>query len=282
MFVESIKQACLFPDGCKFIKTMKRLLNILFLFLAINGYGQINEQPVKWTNQILSNKKLSRKEYKNSITKYDFGSLWTNTDNSSVFGFIGQKYQRIRVKIISATKDKNNPNTYTVSGKSMIRNSIYPFSGTIKIIKARIYKKMHWGVDNEYKNKAIKRQGIVIAEYHFSENKTLIFSGVFDGLLSIYWYIDKNGKLKYDDIEKESDSYSNNQFVGTWRTHKGDIVKISNWGDYRIPLSGDLDIGAGEFSPAEKYLQFGWQTYRDAYVDNNKQARQEEENQWWK
>ncbi|HEY0658921.1 MAG TPA: hypothetical protein VGD05_10625, partial [Pyrinomonadaceae bacterium] len=102
-----------------------------------------------------------------------------------------------------------------------------------------------------------------------------------DGLLVTRWYIDRSGKLKYDNIEKESDSYSNNQFVGIWKTYRGDIIKISNWGDYRIPLSGDLDIGAGEFSPAGKYLQFGWQTYQDAYTDNNKQARQEEEKQWW-
>ena len=264
------------------MKTIKQLTRLLFLFLAINAYAQTNDQTVKWANQILSNKDLSRKDYKNNITKYDFGSLWIDTDNSSVFGFIGSNYQRIRVKIISATKDKNKPDTYVVSGKSKIKNSIYPFRGTIKISTARIYKKMHWGVDDEYKNKGIKKQGFIIADYHFSENKSLIFSGIFEGILVTRWYIDKNGKLKYDDIEKESDSYSNNQFAGTWKNYSGDVVKISNWGDYRIPLSGDLDGGAGDFSPIDKYLQFGWQIYRDAYVKNNKQARQEEENQWWK
>ncbi len=264
------------------MKIMKRLTSILCLFLAINVYGQTNNRSVEWTNQILSNKNLSTKNYKNSLIKYDFCSLWTDTDNSSIFGFIGQNYRRIRVKIISAIKDKNNPHIYAVSGKSMIKNNICSFSGTIKITRARIYKKMHFGVDDEYKNKGIKKQGIVIAEYHFSDNKACIFSGIFDGLLLSRWYIDGNGKLKYDDIEKESDSYGNNQFVGTWKKYSGDVVKISNWGDYRIPLSGDLDGGAGEFSPAEKYLKFGWQTYRDAYVNNNEQARQEEENQWWK
>ena len=261
---------------------MKRLTAILFLFLAINASGQTKDRTLKWANQILSDKRLSKKDYKNSITKYDFGSLWTDTDSDSVFGFIGQNYQRIRVKIISATKDKSRPDTYDVSGKSMIRNNVCPFNGTIKIIKVRIYNKKHWGVDNEYKNKGIKKQGLVIAEYHFSENKAWIFSGTFDGVLATYWYIDRKGKLTYDDIEKESDSYGNNQFVGIWKKYRGDVVKISNWGDYRIPLSGDLDGGAGEFSPVDKYLRFGWQTYRDAYIDNDKQARQVEENQWWK
>jgi hypothetical protein len=264
------------------MKTIKRLTNILFLFLAITTHGQTNTQAINWENEILKDKNLSKKEYRNRITKYDFGALWTNTDNSSVYGFIGDNYQRIRIKIISATKDKNSPDTYTIFGKSMIKNNICQFTGTIKITKARIYKNKHWGVDNEYKNKGIKKQGILIAKYHFSENKPCLFSGIFDGLLLTSWYTDKTGKLKYDDIEKESDSYTNNQFVGTWKTYRGDIVKFSNWGDYRIPLSGDLDIGAGEFSPAEKYLQFGWQTYRDAYIESDKQARQEEERLWWK
>ena len=30
------------------------------------------------------------------------------------------------------------------------------------------------------------------------------------------------------------------------------------WGHYRIPNSGDLDIGVGEFSPNPKYLSNGW------------------------
>lgn len=264
------------------MKLIKQLIYTLALFLSVNIFAQTNDRIAKWEKQILSNKDLSKKEFKSGITKFDFGSLWTDTDNSLVFGFIGRNYQRIRVKIISATKNKNNPAIYAVSGKSMIKNNVCSFNGTIKIIKARNYKKMHWGVDDGYRNKGIKKQGLVIAEYRFSENKACIFSGVFEGRLLTYWYIDKNGKLRYDDIEKESDSYSNNQFVGIWKSDRGSIVKICNWGDYRIPLSGALDIGAAEFSPAEKYLEFGWQTYRDAYVKNDEQARREEERQWWK
>ncbi len=260
---------------------MKRLNGILFLFLTINIYGQTDSKSLEWTNQISGGENLSRKNRKNSVIKYDFAPLWTETDNSAVFGFIGPNLRRIRLKIISAVKEKKKPDTYAVSGKSMIRNNVCSFSGTIKITKARTYNKMHFGVDDEYKNKGIKKQGLIIAQYRFSENKACIFSGVFEGHLLTFWYIDKNGKLKYDDIEKESDSYGNNQFVGIWKSYRGEIVKISNWGDYRIPLSGELDIGAGEFSPNEKYLPFGWQTYRDAYFNNNEQARQEEERRWW-
>jgi len=263
------------------MKIAKQLTYILIFVFSINASAQKNDPIDKWEKQILRSKAISKKEFKKNIIKYDFGSLWTDTDNSAVYGFIGQNYQRIRVKIISAAKDKNNPDTYAVSGKSMIKSNICSFSGSIKIIKARTYKKMYWGVDDEFKNNGVQKQGIITADYNFSE-KCCIFSGIFEGRLVTKWYIDKNGELKYDDIEKESDSYGNNQFAGTWKSYKGEIVKIANWGDYRIPLSGDLDGGAGEFSPIDKYLQFGWQNYREAYVNNNEQARLDEEREWWK
>jgi hypothetical protein len=47
-------------------------------------------------------------------------------------------------------------------------------------------------------------------------------------------------------------------------------------------MSGDLDIGAGEFAPEKKYWRFGWQNYIDAYSRDNQKARREEEREWWK
>jgi hypothetical protein len=258
-------------------------LSVIFVFaFAANVLAQTNNKTADWEAQILSRETLSKKEFKSLVTKFDFSSLWTRTNNASVYGFIGNDYQRLRIKIISVRKDKNKPDTYTVFGKSIVRNNINRFSGTIKITKARIYKIMHWGVDDEYKNKGIRRQGVIIAGYNFLEDQSEPHSGIFNGRLATFWYIDKNGNLKYDDIEKESDSYSNNQFVGTWKGYKNNLILISNWGDYRIPLSGNLDVGAGEFSPDDKYLKFGWQTYRDAYFNNNEQAKREEERVWWK
>ena len=261
--------------------TMKRLTIILSLLLSISVYGQTNQQIAKWEKQILNSIDLYKQEYKDSLEKYDLSTLWTHSDNSIVYGYIGDNYQRIRIKIISATKDKNNSN-YNIIGKSMVKTNICQFSGTIKITNSRTFKNMHWGVDDEFKNKGIKKQGILIAEYHFTEDSTQTHSGTFDGIISTSWYIDKSGQLKYDDIEKNSDSYCNNQFVGTWKGYKMTTKRMCNWGDYRIPFSGDLDIGEGEFSPADKYLQNGWQRIRDAYTSNNEQARQLEEKQWWK
>ena len=260
---------------------MKLLTNIIGLLLVINACAQTNPQIKNWELQLLNNSTLSGFEYKDSIAKYDLGFLWLHSINSAD-GIIGENYERIQIKFISVFKDKNDVNTYHVIGKSKVKNYISQFVGTIKIAKVRIYNQMHWGVDDEYKNKGIKKQGIIIAEYHFEEDSTRRYSGIFDGLLSTFWYIDKNGKINYDNIEMTSDSYNNNQFVGTWKGYKNNISKVCNWGDYRIPFSGDLDIGAGEFSPADKYLKYGWQSYRDAYTNNIKQALIDEEKQWWK
>ncbi|HEY0428040.1 MAG TPA: hypothetical protein VGC76_09695 [Pyrinomonadaceae bacterium] len=261
---------------------MKKFTWILFLLLAANIYGQTNNQKAEWEKEIFSDERLSAAEYKNNILKYDFAPLWTSTVNTVVLGFIGDDYQRLRIKIISVIKDKNNPDTYFVTGKSMVKNSINRFSGTIKIAKARILKKDSWGVNDDYQGQGIKNVGIAFADYNFAEDKTQQGSGVFEGTMLTYWLIDKNDKLRYDDVEAEADGYSNNQFVGTWKSYKTGAVKIANWGDDRIPMSGGLDTGAGEFYPDEKYWKSGWQNYIDAYFKNNKKAVSEEQRQWWK
>jgi hypothetical protein len=264
-------------------KLMIRYSKILLILLVVvlGVFAQTHDQSVKWQTAILNNDGLFKREYKASIAKYDFGSLWTRPDNSNVYGFIGDNYQRIRIKIISATRSKRSSDTYIIMGKSMVKGNICTFHGTIKITHARTYKKMHWGVDDKYKKTGIRMQGVLIAEYHFLEDDTQPHSGIFDGVLSTYWYVDKNGKINYDDLEKDSDSYGNNQFVGIWRGHRSEPVKICNWGDYRIPLSGDLDIGAGEFSPADRYLKYGWQSVRDAYSNDDGNARRQEVQNWW-
>lgn len=144
---------------------------------------------------------------------------------------------------------------------------------------------MHWRVDDKYKSKGIKQEGIVVGEYHFAENRSQKFSGRFDGVFCSRWFIDRYGDLKYDDLEWDcSDSYCNNQFVGTWKSYDAEIPKTCNWGDSRIPQSGDLDIGTGEFYPNDKYVANGWQKLIDAWEkpDCDKKARQEEQRKWWK
>lgn len=93
--------------------------------------------------------------------------------------------------------------------------------------------------------------------------------------MEIRFYL-KDGKVVYDDIEKGiSDSYYNNSCVGTWRSYRSKSEKKCNWGEYRIPGCGDLDIGAGEFSPNPKYFKYGWELYNRAYIGQCREAKKE-------
>ena len=261
---------------------MRYILNIFLISLSFYISGQAINQEEEWLEKDFNIIRPCNQECIDSLLKYDYSSLWTRTSNDFTYGFIGANYQRLRIIIISAVKNKGNPAIYNIIGKSNVKNNICEFSGTIKISQINVFQKMHLGVDDVYKNKGIIYQGILIADYQFKEDSSQVNSGLFDGTLTSWWYVDKNGKVQYDDIESISDTYNNNQFVGTWTSFRNDLKKVCNWGDWRIPFSGDLDIGVGEFSPDDKYLQYGWQTYRDAYIYNNQQARQIEENQWWK
>jgi hypothetical protein len=132
------------------------------------------------------------------------------------------------------------------------------------------------------KTKALKDNYVISGSYSFSEDTTQAHSGIFKGDFQSNFYLDKNNKVHYDDIALGSDAYTNNQFVGEWIGYKSKLIKRCNWGDFRVPYSGDLDMGAGDFSPYDKYLKYGWQSVRDMYSKNVEKAKQIEEAKWWK
>ena len=162
----------------------------------------------------------------------------------------------------------------------MVKNVIRPFSGTMKITKTSSSRAGE--LEDDYKAEQVKEAGYVFGEYHFAEDAKQTSTGKFDGVFVTYWIVDKNGRFLYDEVMMGADGYLNNQFAGTWTSYRNKASKPASWGDSRIPVAGDLDIGAGEFSPDEKYLRNGWQGYRDAYVGQNKRALAEERRQWWR
>lgn len=260
---------------------MKQLAFLLLIFLAVNTYGQSKNQAQEFEKETLNNEMYSNAEYKNEIIKYDLSHFWQSGEYTNILGFIGENYQRLRIRIISVTRDKSKPDTYHVTGKSMVKNNVNRFSGTITVAKVRTLKEGSWGVDDDYTGQNIKNLGLVIARYNFAEDKTQPGSGVFEGVLVTDWLIDKDSKIQLDEVTAGADGYRNNQYVGTWKSYQTGAVKTANWGDDRIPMSGDLDLGAGEFYPDKKYWKFGWQSYIDAYTNSNKKALREEERKWW-
>lgn len=214
---------------------------------------------------------------------YDFSPLWLTTANEAVMGFIGPGYQRLRLKILTAQRDKADPTRYQVTGKSQVLGYVSAFSGVLVVRQVRELRVLATRIDETVS--PARHEGILLADYELREDASQPKSGVFRGVLETDWYLDKQGKLLYDDIRTTGDGFCNNQFVGTWTSYTTKKTLRCNWGDYRIPNSGDLDRGAGEFSPSPKYYANGWD-YFSALYGNNEAARAraevKEKQVWWK
>ena len=234
---------------------MNRLIFIL-LFLSNISFAQTNE---KFLTDFLLGDELETINVIDHFKQFDFSKLWTKTENHFIYGIIGTEHQRIRIKLTSVLKNSANQNEYFISGKSYVKGTICDFNGTINLIEIKKVKELHFGIDNNYENKGIKSQGILIANYSFNENKEQKHSGIFKGQLYSKWFMDSKNVIKYDDIQFGSDGYTNNAFIGIWESFNTGKEKNCNWADYRVPNANqDFDIGAGEFSVSEKYWNKGW------------------------
>lgn len=254
---------------------MKHILLIIML-TPVFAVAQSNSESFR--KEIVSSEYLLKNDIKEPFSRHDISKLLTQTTNSRIFGFIGTDFQRIRIKFISVIKDPGNPRQYFVYGKTMVKQNICDFQGTITITGVYNVKTPEYAGLN---------QGTAIGEYLFYEDPAQKHVGVFTGVFRTNWYIDEEGNLKYDDLAAVADGFSNNEFVGTWTSYSGAVTKPCNWGDNRIPMSAALDTGAGEFYPDTQYHKNGWQTYVDAYSGGNdlqriQQAQQTENEPWWK
>ncbi|MDA8692527.1 hypothetical protein N9L92_00580 [Saprospiraceae bacterium] len=262
---------------------MKLLVITLLTFQVMIVSGQIQDELTNsHIDRIMFGEELEEINRLDEFKSNDFSEIWTLTPNRNVLGIIGEKHKRLKIKLISVSKT-NEGQIYMVKGRSSVDGNIVDFDGSITIREIGILKELHFGVDNEYKDSGIKSQGLLIAEYQFSEKEDSAYSGIFKGQLYSKWYLNSQDETKYDDIQSFADGYINNAFVGTWTSYKTKKSKICNWGDYRIlGCNSDFDIGAGEFSPSKKYESQGWENYQQAWLQNDKVAQEIELDEWWR
>jgi len=223
-----------------------------------------SQQTIEWVDNIEKLKFPIHSELKpdNKLTEYlnyDFTDLLM--PNSEFLGFIGEDFRRIQVIFEKIQRSDQTKNLYFISGSTTVFNNKCDFEGTIVIDQVREFKKMHFGIDNIYQDSGLIAQGLIIGKYHFNENPLQNHVGIFDGIMTLWWYLDKNNKLHFDNLSYYSDNYRNNQYIGTWTEYGSKNGKSCNWGEQRIPFSGDLDIGAGGFSVNPKYRNNGWEKY---------------------
>lgn len=232
-------------------KSLELFLLTIFLFLFVSCYSQETPSIPKWFEPTIGSSHSVFEEDK-EILNYNFSEI-INDKRCEFIGYIGDNYQKMCMHFDKVEKESNT--TYRVIGYSVVKSNKCSFSGYIQIIDIRELNEYEYGVDDFMKGQ-VKRQGICIARYNFEQDNTQENSGIFSGILLLRWYIDN--KLNYDDINDDSDNYSNNQFLGIWSSYSTNEKKKCAWGQYRIPDCGDLDIGAAEFSVNPVYASNGW------------------------
>ena len=236
---------------------MNRFLIILCLtFISHLSFGQ--SEAIEYVKLVKKN--FHHEDIRNQLDDYDFSRLII--PNHDFLGFIGSKYRRIKIFYNSVQKESSNSSIYNIKGVSVVGTNKCDFSGELIIESIHEAKRMELGVDLMYEDAGFKSQGILIANYTFKEDKTQNHVGTFAGKLIIWWLIDRHGILHINDVNNYSDNYKNNQHIGTWTEYGSSDSKVCNWGVRRIPNSGDLDIGAGEFSINPDYKDLGWEYYR--------------------
>lgn len=231
---------------------------------------------------------IKTSDFYDQIVKHDVSELWvldkleiendtTTINRPAALGYVGDNFQRLHIRFISAIQNPSNKLQYFIYGKTKVKENVCAFQGTITIDESRTY--------DEGDIPGLK-QGYVKGQYAFYENPNQKGSGILTGNFQTDFYINKKGEIKYDAITFVADGFKNNQFEGTWTSYNTKESKKCNWGDYRIPDSDGLDIGAGEFGPWDKYILFGWKNYITAwgsYPDNPEviRAREKEKEKWW-
>ena len=232
---------------------MKIINKIIFLWLMVFVSPALfaEQTAEKCFNGFLDNKAHFAKQDK--FDDFDFSNILADK-RIKFLGYIGADYHRLHINFDSIKKISMSK--YIVSGNYKITEEARPFNGEIQISEIRKYTNFNYGVDDFMKGK-INAQGIALATY-FIKGETEKFQA--KGCMLTRWYINNDEKLLYDNISEDEDLYANHLFCGECKVGKVQI-KPCAWGHYRIPNSGDLDIGAGEFSPNPKYLGNGWSDF---------------------
>ena len=226
----------------------------------------------------------------NDLLNEDFSEFWTTdkirltngetVSKPSPIGYFGSNYYRFKIRFLSVIQNPYNKKQYLVYGKNKLKENVSEFQGFIEIDSVTMY---------DSPNKPGIEEGVIYANYTFYEDSRKEETGKFEGICQTF--IQRSGdKIEYNTVAFLADGFRNNQFEGHWINYKSGTVRVCNWGDYRIPNSKELDVGAGEFHANLKYLSNGWQVYEHAnhpfpYTEEQKEAKriglEKEKEKWW-
>lgn len=250
---------------------MRALFSILIIS-TLSYSGLFGQEPDSLQNSIKDVEVDSTQEFLlTAIENSDIGFLWAGSQSQdNRLGFIGENFQRLQIRFLSVIQNFDNPYEYFMYGKTKVKDNICEFQGSLIIREAGVVE------DEEYPD--ITR-AFLAGDYVLFEDQSCLHSGIFRGNFITTIYLDEQGTIYYDDLEKEDEKdYTNNEFFGQWEGYYPYEVLDANWGDYRIPYSTQLDMGLETFKPSFNFLDQGWQEYVDEREKIEKDGEVEE---WW-
>ncbi|MDB5228764.1 MAG: hypothetical protein JWN78_2957 [Bacteroidota bacterium] len=233
---------------------------ILFSCVLSISFSQTSADSLKtekWKNEILNDQNLDATEHISELQDVDLSALLKTDASDQPLGFISDNYERFDIFFTSVKKNDARKNEYLITGKTRVKQNVCDFKGTINLTSAKYY--IHKSDLGNYPDSI--HLGILIGTYLFEEDPTQPHTGKLQGFLAVRYYVTSGNKILIDDWNNTNNNYSNQQYVGSWISYDGRKIQQCNWGSYRIPASGDLDIGKNEFSPSDKYKANGWEKY---------------------
>ena len=237
---------------------MKKLLNRWFCYTLVLLCSAMYAQPCTFEDVVKET--TYDIPYKKYTATLDMEKV-LNAEKSNFLGFIGTNYKRLRITFTSIKKSEKNKDVYEVEGFSTVMNkNKRTFKGTFTLLSH--YRLTAPAFDEDEPLKKGEAEGFSTFSYTLKEDENLTATGVFKGEMLVLWYKGINKKPVYTELFIQSDGSRNYQFFGTWTSYKTKKASIASWGEYRIPCSGDFDLGDGDFGPNPKYWQYGWEEFR--------------------
>ena len=237
---------------------MKKLLNRWFCYTLVLLCSAMYAQPCTFKDII------ERTTHNVPYEKYNIHLDMLqvlNGKKDNFLGFIGVNRKRLRITFTTIKKSEENKDLYEVEGFSTVMNkSKRTFKGTFTLQSH--YRLTAPAFDGDEPLKKGEAEGFSTFSYTLKEDENLTATGVFKGEMLVLWYKAINKKPVYTELFIQSDGSRNYQFFGTWTSYTTKKTSVASWGEYRIPCSGDFDLGDGDFGPNPKYWQYGWEEFR--------------------
>ena len=235
---------------------MKKLLNRWFCYTLVLLCSAMYAQPCTFEDVVKET--TYDIPYKKYTATLDMEKV-LNAEKSNFLGFIGTNYKRLRITFTSIKKSEENKDVYEVEGFSTVMNkNKRTFKGTFSL-------RSHYKFAEQTVDVPLPKKGEIVGystfSYELAEDENLTAIGVFKGKMIVMWLKKVNAAPVYY-IPFHDDGERNYQFFGTWTSYKTKKASIASWGEYRIPCSGDFDLGDGDFGPNPKYWQYGWEEFR--------------------